>query len=63
MLKETYDLIKGLKVTSQVLSDHYTNYIQVKGRLPEDKDVMLKSIDQSLKKDKNVFRKIYIGTE
>lgn len=63
MLKETYDLIKGLKVTSQVLSDHYTNYIQVKGRFPEDKDVMLKSIDQSLKKDKNVFRKIYIGTE
>ena len=63
VLKETYDLIKGLKVTSQVLSDHYTNYIQVKGRFPEDKDVMLKSIDQSLKKDKNVFRKIYIGTE
>jgi len=63
VLQETYTLIKELKVTSQVYSDHYTNYIHVNGRLPEDKDTMLQSIEIALKRDENSFREVYIGTE
>jgi radical SAM superfamily enzyme YgiQ (UPF0313 family) len=63
VLQETYVLIKELKVTSQVYSDHYTNYIHINGRLPEDKDTMLQSIEIALKRDKNSFREVYIGTE
>ena len=63
VLQETYILIKELKVTSQVYSDHYTNYIHVNGRLPEDKDTMLQSIEIALKRDENSFREVYIGTE
>lgn len=63
VLQETYTLIKELKVTSQVYSDHYTNYIHVNGRLPEDKDTMLQSIEIALKRDENSFREVYIGIE
>ncbi len=63
VLKETYKLIKDLKVTSQVYSDHYTNYIHVNGKLPEDKDTMLQTIETALKRNEKSFREIYIGTE
>jgi radical SAM superfamily enzyme YgiQ (UPF0313 family) len=63
IIKETYDLIKNLKVISKVYSDHYTNYIHVNGKLPEDRQSMLQTINDSLKKDEKSFRKIYIGTE
>jgi len=63
VLRETYRLIEGLDVTSQLYSDHYTNYISVNGKLPEDKELMLQAVKKALKKDENSFRKIYIGTE
>ena len=62
-LQETYNLIKGLKVTSQIYSDHYTNYIQVNGKLPEDKDDIIKTIKNALKRNQKSFREVYIGTE
>lgn len=63
ILKETYKLISGLKVNSKIKSDHYTNYIRVDGKLPEDKKEMLSQISIELKRKENSFRKIYIGTE
>jgi len=63
VLKETYNLIRELKVTSQIYSDHYTNYIQINGKIPEDKDTMLQTIKTALKQDENIYRKVYIGTE
>jgi radical SAM superfamily enzyme YgiQ (UPF0313 family) len=63
VLKETYNLIKKLNVTSQVYSDHYTNYISVNGKLPENRDSMLHTIEKAQKRDEKSFRDIYIGTE
>jgi len=63
VLQETYRLIRGLKVKSQLYSDHYTNYISVNGKLPEDKDTMLKTIETALKQDEKSYREVYIGTE
>ena len=48
-------IIKGLKIKSQVYSDHYTNYINVNGKLPEDKDNMLQIIKTALKRDEKNF--------
>jgi hypothetical protein len=62
-LKETYKLIKDLKVTSQVYSDHYTNYVHVNGKLPKDKDTMLQTIETALQRDEKNFREVYVGTE
>jgi len=50
VLNETYELIKNLQVTSQIASDHYTNYIGVNGKLPEDRKQMLQAIHKQFKK-------------
>jgi len=63
VLNETYELIKNLQVTSQIASDHYTNYIGVNGKLPEDRKQMLQAIQEALKKDESCFREVYIGNQ
>ncbi|MFW6121116.1 MAG: B12-binding domain-containing radical SAM protein [Petrotogales bacterium] len=63
VLQETYRLIKELNVTSQIYSDHYTNYIHVNGKLPEDREAMLHTIEIALQQDEKSFREVYIGTE
>ena len=56
-------LIKNLQVTSQVMSDHYTNYLHVSGQLPDDRERMLHVIELALDQDETSFREVYIGTE
>lgn len=63
VIKETYELIKNLKVTSKVYSDHYTNYIHIHGKLPEDRKSMLQTIKNAMNRDEKSFREVYIGTE
>lgn len=63
VIKETYDLVNGLEVTSMIYSDHYTNYIQINGKLPEEKEDILYEIKQALNRDESCFRDIYIGTQ
>jgi len=63
VLSETYNLIKNLKVTSQITSDHYTNYISVNGILPEDRKLMLQTIQKAVEKDESSFRETYIGNQ
>lgn len=62
-LRETYRLIKNLKVNSRIFSDHYTNYISVNGKLSEDREFMLETIENALNKDKKSFREVYIGNQ
>lgn len=63
MLQETALLIKGIRVSSYLMSDHYTNYINLEGRLPHAKNSLLKKIDAALKRDEQSFRPFFIGTE
>jgi radical SAM superfamily enzyme YgiQ (UPF0313 family) len=63
ILRETYDLISGLDVNSRVFSDHYTNYIRIDGKLPEDKDYMLKQVTKALQRKEDSYRKVYLGRE
>ena len=48
VLKEQRTIVENLNVTSRYLSDHISNYIPVNGKLPEEKNVMLKVIDECL---------------
>ncbi len=43
-------------------SDHYTNYLNLEGRLPADKDRLLATIDAALTWDESCFRSFFIGT-
>lgn len=50
ILKEQKALIEGLSVTSEYLSDHFSNYAPINGRLPAEKAGMLSMIDTALEK-------------
>jgi radical SAM superfamily enzyme YgiQ (UPF0313 family) len=55
-LRETALFIGNLDVTSQLYSDHNSNYAYVNGRLPEDKPAMLAVIDELLAMPETAFR-------
>jgi len=63
VLQETAMLIRGLKVSSYLASDHYTNYINLEGRLPQDKIRILQEIHTALKRDEQSFRPFFIGKQ
>ncbi len=48
ILEEARRIILGLKVTSQFLSDHISNYLPLNGEMPKDKQSILQSLDQAL---------------
>ena len=62
VLQETALLIKNIQVSSYLTSDHYTNYINLEGRLPEAKSRLLDEIDAALRRDEKSFRPFFIGT-
>lgn len=62
-LKETKLFVENLEdVTSCFLSDHVLNHCNINGKLPEDKDKILKEIDNRLSLDLSNFRSPEIGT-
>lgn len=63
ILKETKILIEELAVATNLTSDHYTNYINLQGRLPDDKRRLLDEIKSALEQDESRFRPFFIGTE
>lgn len=63
ILRETQRIIEGLDVTSQIVSDHYTNYVNVCGKLPGDRNTMLRVIAEALARDEREFRSVYVGTQ
>jgi radical SAM superfamily enzyme YgiQ (UPF0313 family) len=63
VLRETRALIEAIDVPTRVVSDHYTNYVNVSGCLPEDKEAMLRVMDQALARDEATFRPFFIGTQ
>ena len=48
VLREQKILLENLEATSHYLSDHITNYISVNGRLPGDRQAMLRAIDEHI---------------
>ncbi|UCF56554.1 MAG: hypothetical protein JSW15_10860 [Deltaproteobacteria bacterium] len=63
VLWETRQLIEHPEVTSKTHSDHYTNYVNVNGKMPDDREKMLKVIDEALQKDESSSRPIYVETQ
>jgi radical SAM superfamily enzyme YgiQ (UPF0313 family) len=63
VLAETLALLKAITVPTLIASDHYTNYLNVAGRLPQDRDAMLGALEEALKRDEGTFRPFFIGTQ
>ncbi len=63
VLLETERLIKKLAVTSQLTSDHYTNYINLHGMLPGKKQSLLRQLEKALQRSEDTFRPFFIGNQ
>jgi radical SAM superfamily enzyme YgiQ (UPF0313 family) len=63
VLLETRQLLENLQCSTTLTSDHYTNYINLSGYLPEDKKRLLSEIDHALVLDESQFRPFFIGTQ
>ena len=63
VLRETKTFLEGLTIKTFLASDHYTNYINLHGRLPQDRPRLLKEINHALERDMSDFRPFFIGTE
>ena len=53
----------GLECRTFLTSDHYSNYLDLNGRLPDEKPRLLDAINQALTRDENRFRSMFIGTQ
>lgn len=63
VLGETLALLAQITIPTLVASDHYTNYLDVAGQLPEDRETMLGKLRQALSRDESFFRPFFIGTQ
>jgi radical SAM superfamily enzyme YgiQ (UPF0313 family) len=55
-LEETRLLVERLDGPTVVLSDHISNFLDVHGRVPEDRELMLAAIDDALERPLGSFR-------
>jgi len=63
VLAETLALLESVTVSTLVTSDHYTNYLEVAGHWPEDRDTMLEALRRARRRDESTFRPFFIGTQ
>ena len=63
VLKETATLIRLVDSTSHLTSDHYTNYIDLDGRLPDCRNRLLACIEDALKRPETEFRPFFVGDQ
>jgi radical SAM superfamily enzyme YgiQ (UPF0313 family) len=63
VLKETRLLLENLQCQTILTSDHYSNYLNLSGNLPEDTDKLMGEIDRALNWDPGRFRPSFIGTQ
>ena len=63
VLQEAASMIRLLDTPSELRSDHYTNYINLEGRLPGCRDPLLAQIDAALQRPESQFRPFFIGHE
>ena len=55
-LEETRLLVERLHGPTMLLSDHVTNFLDVNGRIPDDKSMMVATIDEALEWSEESFR-------
>jgi radical SAM superfamily enzyme YgiQ (UPF0313 family) len=63
VLKEAASMIRLLDTPSELCSDHYTNYINLEGRLPDCRNRLMEQIERALERPESQFRPFVIGYE
>lgn len=63
VLRETRSLVENIMCRTILTSDHYTNHLNLAGRLPEESGRLLDEIDEALSWDESHFRPYFIGDQ
>lgn len=61
-IRETKLFVETLETNSLLLSDHISNFVNIAGNLPRDKQNILKRLDEALKLKEDCFRPEIIET-
>jgi radical SAM superfamily enzyme YgiQ (UPF0313 family) len=63
VLKETRTILERLEANTEIRSDHYTNYADIHGTMPRDREKMIRMVDRYLQREESSFRPVYVGTQ
>lgn len=63
VLLETRRFIENVRCRTTLTSDHYTNYLNLTGKLPEERGRLLDEINQALSWEESRFRPHFIGDQ
>jgi radical SAM superfamily enzyme YgiQ (UPF0313 family) len=63
VIRESAQLMGHLDTNACLASDHYTNYINLEGRLPEEKSRLLALIETALGQSEDTYRPFFIGDQ
>jgi hypothetical protein len=63
VLGEILILLENIETETEVFSDHYTNYLNVAGRLPADRGRLIGLGQEALDLPESAFRGQFIGRE
>jgi radical SAM superfamily enzyme YgiQ (UPF0313 family) len=63
ILNEILILLENIALETEVFSDHYTNYLNVAGRLPADRERLLAQVRDALARPESSFRGYFVGRE
>lgn len=63
VLREARLFLENLDASTWISSDHYSNYADLQGRLPEEHQALLHRIDACLELDESRFRPFFVGRE
>ncbi len=63
VIEETMALLEQIEAPTRVTSDHYTNYVDIAGFLPRDRDALLQVLQQARQRPASSFRPFFIGTQ
>jgi radical SAM superfamily enzyme YgiQ (UPF0313 family) len=63
VLEETRLLIENIMVETNLTSDHYTNYVDLEGTLPGDKERLLAEVERALGRAEDFFRPHFVGEQ
>lgn len=63
VLDEAGRLLEGLSGPLELFSDHYTNYVNLHGRLPQERTRLLAEIAAARRLPRRAFREDFVGTQ
>lgn len=63
IIEEMRQLVEIMDGPLSLYSDHYTNYLNLQGRLPEDRSQMLEALEKARQLPREAFRADFVGAQ